>query len=258
MTEELQEPPSRTSVLHSVNLIFSESSRSLVSCFLGFCILLRNTQLKCWSCPVCPGLSLLSCRVYLPHKWAAPPHFGCSLGKMQISASAVSELVLCSEDGRGGVLILQTPDSVLFLSAAAQSSHCGVMNLRESIKNQKEVHPNGALCEWWEKHSLSCVAVSWFSASALWPLEPGALQVNAVSPCLKPPLLLWCAACVLSLFLALDEVILTSELSHWYRRCWWSLVDIQQLKTDISAKTGRTDLSFYSQWSNCRFMMLTW
>lgn len=87
-------------------------------------------------------VSLLTCWSSLPNKWAAPPRFGCCRGKMQMSVPAVS--VGPRLRGRAEV---SSESWLCFLSAAARSSHCGVMTLRESTKNQKEPHPNGSLCE---------------------------------------------------------------------------------------------------------------
>lgn len=87
-------------------------------------------------------VSLLTCWSSLPNKWAAPLCFGCCRGKMQMSVPAVS--VGPRLRGRAEV---SSESWLCFLSAAARSSHCGVMTLRESTKNQKEPHPNGSLCE---------------------------------------------------------------------------------------------------------------
>lgn len=87
-------------------------------------------------------VSLLTCWSSLPNKWAAPLRFGCCRGKMQMSVPAVS--VGPRLRGRAEV---SSESWLCFLSAAARSSHCGVMTLRESTKNQKEPHPNGSLCK---------------------------------------------------------------------------------------------------------------
>lgn len=87
-------------------------------------------------------VSLLTCWSSLPNKWAAPLCFGCCRGKMQMSVPTVS--VGPRLRGRAEV---SSESWLCFLSAAARSSHCGVMTLRESTKNQKEPHPNGSLCE---------------------------------------------------------------------------------------------------------------
>ncbi|XP_034534767.1 uncharacterized protein LOC117809305 isoform X6 [Notolabrus celidotus] len=53
-------------------------------------------------------------------------------------------------------------------SRTARSSHCRVMNLRESSTHQEEVHPNGSLCDDCKEkqHSVSSPPSSWSSVAS--------------------------------------------------------------------------------------------
>ncbi|XP_073346098.1 uncharacterized protein sun1a isoform X5 [Pagrus major] len=74
--------------------------------------------LQLWldSCLLCVRRAAACCASVLTHTW-------------QVCQGLASKVNIQSDNRHG-----------------ARSSHCGVMNLRESTKNQMELHPNGSLC----------------------------------------------------------------------------------------------------------------
>ncbi|XP_034534763.1 uncharacterized protein LOC117809305 isoform X2 [Notolabrus celidotus] len=77
------------------------------------------------------------------------------------AACCASVLTLTLQVCRG--LVLQTDPRL-----RARSSHCRVMNLRESSTHQEEVHPNGSLCDDCKEkqHSVSSPPSSWSSVAS--------------------------------------------------------------------------------------------
>uniref|UniRef100_A0A671Y330 SUN domain-containing protein n=1 Tax=Sparus aurata TaxID=8175 RepID=A0A671Y330_SPAAU len=73
-------------------------------------------QLGLGSCLLCVRRAAACCVSVLTHTW-------------QVCQGLASKANIQCDNGHG-----------------ARSSHCGVMTLRESTKNQKEPHPNGSLC----------------------------------------------------------------------------------------------------------------